>query len=220
MSVIAKNTTGSDITIGGVTVSANSNYTLQAADFPIWASSDTLVTKIGDGSIVINDGVSDLGASDGLSLVKGFFPSKIGVNEEPPFAAKKIVVNGVEKNLFKRVHGVSANIGANSTGNIDLIVSYAHAKFTGAEIFGTNLGDDLNFYVLDDANNTYSGAPGSNYQLNQFGFNVKMPPDRYKNTSDYDADVYTGMVIRCEFTNNTGSAKDVHMNVWLHEVKD
>jgi hypothetical protein len=151
--------------------------------------------------------------------------SKVEVDSSPPFASKKIIVNGVEKSLFKRVHGVSASIGSSTTVDIDFTVPYPVAKFTGAEIFNTDNGDTLDFTVHDDASNTYSGAPTSspgypNYLLNQFGFDVCMPSDRYKNTSNYDADLYQNMIVRCSYTNNTGSTKTVCMNVWLHEVKD
>lgn len=153
-------------------------------------------------------------------------PSHVEVEAVPPFSAKKIRVNGVLKSLFKRVHGVkSSSISAGGEVDIDLVVPYAHAKFTGAEIFGTELGDTLKFYVLDDATNTYSGAPTTspgypNYILNQFGFDVEMPVDRYKNTSEYDADLYQNMVVRCKYKNNGANAKTISMNVWLNEVKD
>ena len=84
---------------------------------------------------------------------------------------------------------------------------------------------ELNYYILDDVNNTYSGAPTTNpgypyYQLNQFGFNVEMPNENYKNTSNYDADLYYGMIVRCQYTNNGSTEKYVSSNLWLHEVKD
>jgi hypothetical protein len=134
-----------------------------------------------------------------------------------PFAAKTLP-NG--KKLYKRVHGVNATIVAGQTTNIDFIVPYNTCKFSGAEIFGCDLGDTINYYVLDTTNNTYSGAPGSNYQLNQFGFNVEMPSGEYENTSNYDADLYLGMVVRCQYTNNGQSTKYISSNLWLHEVKD
>lgn len=147
-------------------------------------------------------------------------PTAVKVKQEPPFAAKTIEVNGVTKKLFKRVHGENLSIATGATGHIDHTVTYTTCKFSGAEIFNTDLGDTVDFKILDDASNTYSGAPGSNYELNQFGFNVEMPADRYKNTSNYDADLQVGMIIRCSYTNNSGATKTVSMNVWLHEIKD
>ena len=121
---------------------------------------------------------------------------------------------------YIREFWVNATIVAGQTTNIDFIVPYNTCKFSGAEIFGCDLGDTINYYVLDTTNNTYSGAPGSNYQLNQFGFNVEMPSGEYENTSNYDADLYLGMVVRCQYTNNGQSTKYISSNLWLHEVKD
>ena len=169
------------------------------------------------GDETLLDGV--VSAHTGVALVEDILQS-VDVKKETPFADKKIEVNGVLKSLFKRIHGVSETVTAGATANIDFVAPYSASKFTGAELFGVDLGDTLNFYVLDDASNTYSGAPGSNYQLNQFGFNVEMPPGgKYKNTSNYDADIYLGMVIRCEYTNNGAEDKYIAMNPWLHEVK-
>lgn len=81
MSKIVKNTTNSDISISdvGVTVSANSQITIPISDYSLWASSDEIITHIGSGDVVINDGSNDLGISDGVDLIKGSFPSQIGV---------------------------------------------------------------------------------------------------------------------------------------------
>lgn len=139
-----------------------------------------------------------------------------------PFANKSIP----EGNLFKRVHGVNATIPANTTQNIDFIVPYNVCKFNGAEIFGTDLGDTVSFSVLDTFNNDISGLDpatfGNNFKLNQFGHMVEMPPKevgKYANTSNYDADLFVNMVVRCTYTNNTANSKYIGMNVELHEVK-
>lgn len=81
MSKIAKNTTGSNISISdvGVTVNANSQYTIPPPDYLLWAASDDIITYMGSGDIVINDGSNDLGISDGTDLIKGIFPSTVGL---------------------------------------------------------------------------------------------------------------------------------------------
>jgi hypothetical protein len=139
-----------------------------------------------------------------------------------PFASKAIP----EGKLFKRVHGTSGSIGAGQTVSIDLVVAYDQVKFSGAEIFGCDLGDIVNFTVHDTPTNSISGLDvgtyGANIQLNQFGFNVEMPPasiGTYKNTSEYDADLFKNMILRCTYTNNGGSTKYIGVNFELHEVK-
>lgn len=136
------------------------------------------------------------------------------------FASKTILKNGMIKSLFKRVHGVNLTIAPGTTGFIEFIVPYTQSKFTGANIFGGDLKDTVDFFVLDTDTNAYSGAPGSYYILNQFGFDVEMPPGGvYENTSNYDADLYPGMTISCAFKNNGTSSKYISMNLWIHEVK-
>jgi len=139
-----------------------------------------------------------------------------------PFASKKLEN---DSSLFKRVHGVpSVDIPAGLTGYVNLIIPYNACKFSGAEIINVELGDTLDFFVLDTPTNTYSSLPvetyGANFPLNQFGFNVVMPnSEQYKNTSNYDADLFLGMEIMCAYKNNSDTAKKVYMNVDLHEVK-
>lgn len=204
----------------GQTVPANGQLEIDPSNYLLYARSDDTIAALASGDLVYNDGSNDLSLAEATAHIQGSAAKNVEVDNITPFAAKKIMVNGVLKSLFKRVHGVkSASIPAGQSANIDLIIPYAHAKFTGAEIFGSEHQDTLDFFILDDANNTYSGAPGSNYQLNQFGFDVEMPGAPYKNTSDYDADLYAGMVIRCSYKNNGASPKVVSMNVWLHEVK-
>lgn len=156
---------------------------------------------------------------DGVKIVE---PDLVDVDSSPAFANKKLLVNGVQKSLFKRVHGASVSIPANSTGYLELIVPYPTCKFSGAEIFGGSLGDSLDFFILDTATNTYSGAPIEypNWLLNQFGFDVQIPGSEYQNTSNYDADLYHSMVISCAYKNNDpDNAKVISGNFWLHEVK-
>ena len=176
----------------------------------------TMKGALTTGDKTILDGI--VAAHDGVALESD--PGKVEVTVQPPFASKKI--NG--KSIFKRVHGVSQSIDDGQTVNVDFTVPYPTVKFTGAEMFNTDFGDVVDFTVHDDASNTYSGAPTTspgypNYKLNQFGYSVQMPNERYKNTSNYDADLYFGMIIRCAYTNNSGATKTIRMNVWLHEVK-
>lgn len=218
--------TGADYFINdtGQTVPGNGQLTIDPSDYMLYARSSDVITAISSGDLVYNDGNSDLGIADATAHLQGSSSKSVEVDNITPFASKKIWIGGVLKNLFKRVHGVkSASINASAEGDIDFTIPYPHAKFTGAEMFGTELGDTVKFYVLDTANNDISGLDvgtyGANVPLNQFGFDVEMPPERYANTSDYDADLYQNMVIRCKYTNNGASAKVISMNVWLHEVK-
>lgn len=220
-----KNDSGSSQVWVGQTIADQATYTIQSSEILNWQNSDKVISDLSSGDLLIGDGTvfKPVGAQAVQYLLN---PNKeVTVQDLPAFASKKIVVNGVVKSLFKRVHGVNASIGSGQTVNIDFSVPYTTSKFTAAEIMGADIGDVLDFTVHDDANNQYSGLSvqtyGANVQLNKFGFAVEMPPGGfYQNTSNYDADLYYGMVVRCRFTNNGNATKYIGMNVWLHEVKD
>lgn len=82
MSKIIKNQTASPIDISdtGVTIPASGQYTIPAQDYLLWAASDDIIIEIGTQSVVVNDGSTDLGISDGTDLIKGLFPSEVDVN--------------------------------------------------------------------------------------------------------------------------------------------
>lgn len=73
MSKILKNSTASVVSVSdtGVAIPASGQYTIPANDYPLWASSDNVVTLVGAGTLVVNDGSSDLSISDGIDRIKG-----------------------------------------------------------------------------------------------------------------------------------------------------
>jgi hypothetical protein len=75
MAKIVKNTTASAILVSdtGVSIPATSSYTIPGVDYPLWSYSSDIVTHIGSGAIVINDGSFDLSKADGISLLQGNF---------------------------------------------------------------------------------------------------------------------------------------------------
>lgn len=82
MSKIVKNTTGSILEFSdiGISISANSQITVNSQDYLLWANSSDAVTHIGSGDAVVNDGSNDLNISDGIDLIKGLYPKSISVN--------------------------------------------------------------------------------------------------------------------------------------------
>lgn len=210
MSIIAKNTSNSDITIGGQVISANGQYTLQYADMASWSTSDLLVAKLGTGEIVINDGIQDLSANDGIRYVQGSYPK---VMQNSPFTSK--VIDG--KKLYKRVHGVKVEVLSGQTADIEFVVPYNFCKINAVDIVGGNIGDVCDFEVYDTPTGTISGYP--NILLNQFGFAVNIAKDFYREESSYDADLIKDMKLEVHYTNNSANTVTVGVNFILHELK-
>lgn len=130
---------------------------------------------------------------------------------EIPFASK-VLKDG--KKLFARTHGAEYAL-TTGNNNLTFVVPYAQVKINEIEISGCELGDSIDFFVLDTTTGTYSTVP--NLPLNQFGFDVKCPDGFYRRKSNYDADLFANMQLYIVY--NSKSAKNVYINYVLHEVK-
>jgi hypothetical protein len=85
MAKIIKNTVNSVFLVDdtGVSISALSNYTIPPQDYWIWAASSNVVSLVGNGTFIVNDGSNDLSISDGIDIIKGLFPAKVKVEPSP-----------------------------------------------------------------------------------------------------------------------------------------
>jgi hypothetical protein len=68
------NNTGSDKTYVGQTISPSSYYEIQAQEWFQWSVEELLLTDIGSGEAIVNDGVTNLGISEGLDWLKDIVP--------------------------------------------------------------------------------------------------------------------------------------------------
>lgn len=132
---------------------------------------------------------------------------------QAPFANKEI--DG--KKIFKRVHGVEIDLQSQN-GEVEFEVPYSSCKITGMEIVAGELGDKVDFQVLDTEEGTISGQ--SKFMLNQFGFDVYVAKDYYEHVSNYDADLFGGMFLKIIYkSNNKNLPRKAYINIILHEVK-
>lgn len=78
-----RNVTGSPITVSdvGITIAAGDEYTIAEQHYLLWAASSNVVTHIGNGDLVVNDGSFDLSISNGVDLIKGVFPQVLGLRD-------------------------------------------------------------------------------------------------------------------------------------------
>jgi hypothetical protein len=121
-----------------------------------------------------------------------------------PFASKEIP----EGKLFTRVHGVApVDIESNQTHVFEFVVPYLSCKMTCAEIVS-----DVTHQTSFEVHHPHVG------KLNQFGFDVNMGLNIYKRQSDYDADVFQGLILKIPVKNISGQTKKFGVNIILHEV--
>jgi len=75
---------------------------------------------------------------------------------------------------------------------------------------------DVELKVKDTAAGTYSTVP--NMVLDAFGITVNIAKDYWKGRSEYDADIYVGMVLEFTVNNTSNITKVVGVNMVFHEV--
>jgi hypothetical protein len=68
---ILKNNTAANILINdtGISIPALGSYTIQITEYLLWAASADVISKINSGNITVNDGVSNLNTTEGLSYI-------------------------------------------------------------------------------------------------------------------------------------------------------
>lgn len=179
-----------------------------------------------DGSLSIDSIVSKDGGIDQSDFEMNLKPKgNCSLNSSSPFSSKS--VGG--KKLYRRKHGVGS-ICQPITGvpftDIPLVVPYNFCKIDKIEIVGCELGDKVNFKVYDNTEGIVQQSMGMplasivpNRLLNQFGFDVNVPKDFYEDHSQYDADLYKGMIVEVEYINNGNVSKFIGVNYTLHEMK-
>ena len=213
--VQVKNLTAGDLTYQGVIISANSYYQIPEDKRPKWAEDSDLLDDISAGNAQIGDGSQwFITTNDQINWLKGNLPAQVKAVEEPPFAAK-VLPDGTK--LYRRKHGITANIAANSTGIIEFNVPYSHCKLNELEVINAQEGDYVDLKVYDDPSGTISGVP--DLLLNQFGYGVYLPNGFYRDVSKYDADLYINMKVKLHYYNSASSARDIYANIVVHEIK-
>jgi hypothetical protein len=118
--------------------------------------------------------------------------------------------------LFKRKHGYSFEVEANSLVKYEIKIPYKFCKLDKVEIIGCSMGDSVSFKILDDDAGTYTTIPKQ--QINQYGFNVKLNDKYYEDQCKYEANLLEGLYILVEYQENNNASKTIYLNLDLHEV--
>jgi hypothetical protein len=130
-----------------------------------------------------------------------------------PFASKELP-NG--KKLFRRKIGYTFTLPASSDYVQSITVPYSACKINEAEVLWAPEGVTVDMKVKDTPAGSYTGV--ANALLNQYGTNVVIASDFFRDISPYDADVYLGMVLEFTFHNSSATSKVMGLNIVFHEV--
>lgn len=151
---ILKNTTGSDILVSdvGINLLANSSYTIPPTDYEMWAASSDIITFVGNGNVVVNDGTFDLAKAPGIGLLQGnfiqrdFVPSLKNNNR----LKVEVISNGGPTIQVTSNDQTSGYLGQKLVGKANKIETLV-LNPTGSEQLEINIGDDVFDKTVDDA---------------------------------------------------------------------
>lgn len=160
--------------------------------------------------LIVNDGENDLSSVLGGLWLTSNNIQKVTIQSQPSFGSKTLPTG---ERLIKRVEGVQVDL-VEGTNTINYSIPWNWVKITGVEIVGCESLDVADLFVMDNAIGTFSGTP--NAMLNQFAFTINLSKDFYEHRSEFDADLYKTMVLKCTYVSKT--AKTIGVNFILNEV--
>ena len=200
-----KNISGETKTLNAKEFTNNEEYTIQESSITMWQNDNT-VDAINSDEFQIGDGESYISSHIGqIDWLVGATPQKV---QPLPFADKTgYIFNG---------RGTTQQVTASSTTNINYTIPTGTFDMDGVTLVNTENMDKATMKVLDDSSGTYSGT--ANAVLNTFATDWNTVKDKCSEMMPYPARVYTGMVIRVEYTETNGNAKTIGMNIRLHKV--
>lgn len=115
------------------------------------------------------------------------------------------------KVLYTKIHGMKADVPANSTHTFQFTIPYTEIYFQGAEI----LVD-----IVSVSNFTIKHPLDLSNALEQYGYSVNMGKIIYKREARYAARIPQGLVLECEVTNDTDAEQEMGVNFILHEIRE
>ena len=135
------------------------------------------------------------------------------MNLNLPFASKDLADG---RKLKRRTNGFQFTIPASDSITVTYTCPYVHAKMNEVEVYWAPEFVSAIMNVKDTAAGTYSTVP--NKILDTFGNSANIGEGYWKGRSEYDADVYGGMVLEFIITNGSAVSKTVGINMIFHEV--
>lgn len=114
------------------------------------------------------------------------------------------------KFLYAQVKGVKAQVPAGQSHVFEYQVEYPEIYFFGAEIMQDIIG------VADFTIN----HPQLPDPLEQYGDNVNLGTIKYIRETRFAARIPQGLILRCNYTNDTDVEQEVGVNFLMHEIRD
>jgi len=206
--------TSGNVLYPGWSVQPNQEIELTRVDVLNWRNSTAVIDAIYNDLLQIGNDTEYLTShADQLQYLFYDEIEQTEISAQPAFA-NKYTSDGLK--MYRRKHGFSVTVSANSNNEEQFNVPYAVCKINKIEVVGAETGDKADLKIYDTPTGSISTVP--NYMLNQFGYGVFLGRDFYEDKSEYDAELIGDMKIGVTVYNNTAQEKTYYVNVVLHEV--
>ena len=208
-----KNTTQSQIFISdtGQYIEASENFTIDSSQYTLYANSSSVISLIGDGTIVVSDGTSDLNISEGVNLIQDSYPKEVTTQKEKTDITLKMA---------------SGKKASNSSGYVELDVKVQGTPGSGDGRYvqgGTawflvhHPDDHFKVYIIDVDNIMGYGA---GFQVGSYcdtgadaGFYAEPDGKVHVDSMGFFGFIPSGLYLRMIGQCGDGTADTIYMNI-------
>jgi hypothetical protein len=200
----------------GQQIEPSEYYTLQSNELFKWQNDPKVLTDLGSGDGIMNDGTNDIaGSANAINFLKD-----VDTNPRDADGAQLVRVRAFSNpdNLKFRGTGIESTATLGVTSNIDYKLT-ENRYLNGLQIILKDhfVGDNLDLQVIDKDNILGYGA---NTVLDQFGTSWFVAPDVYSQgliTLPYAALVAKDLYIRLKYNSKGTTDVKVFVNLFLHK---
>jgi hypothetical protein len=210
---IIKNMDSVDHIYAGQTVVAGGQYQIQSQEEGRWASDSSLLSDIGSGKAIVNNGTADITS---VNLAINYLKDLPLTDGDGYQITRTRAFNNTDGYYF-RGKGVAGSITAGTTGNLDYKLT-SERWINGCHLILRNHAwdDSLLFQVVDVDNVLGYGAGAV---LNEFASTWQITEDKQDQgifKIEYPAKILNGLYIRIRYTSTGAANVGVKCNYFLH----
>ena len=210
MDIYIKNSDTIARTWSGQEIQPSAYYLIEETEKNNWKNDSILLTDITGGDAVVCKTADVAGEiSDVSEAINFLLETPDIVQHTMAEAISSNIITKEDKTLYTKIHGIKADVAAGVTHTFQLVIPYGEVYFQGAEILVDIIGVS-DFHIWH---------PTYDVSIEQYGFTVNMGTIKYVRESKYAARIPQGIIIRCDYTNDTLDTLEVGVNFLLHEIR-
>ena len=201
-------------TYAGQSIAAGASYTIQATEEGAWANSSTLLSDIGSGKAIVNNGTADI--TDVALAINHL--KDIGILDTDGYPVYRARAFNATDGFNFRGKGISGTATAGTTTDIDYKLT-EERYINGCQLILNShaLGDTVTFQVVDKDNVLGYGA---GVVLQEFGTTWQVSEDERNQgvfKVEYPAKILANLYVRIKYTSQGLTNVNVACNLFLHK---